>query len=84
MKFVDSQNIFNPAPVYATDLSEAVVPVLFLFCVAFWFILRGASCFKVFMCSLSSCFRILFSNVITLLGEEGASLFASRACVCLF
>ena len=29
-----------------TDRSKAVVPVLFLFCVALWFILRGASCIK--------------------------------------
>ena len=46
---------------YATDRSRAVVPVLFLFCVALWFILRGASCFKVSSCSLSSCFVIPFS-----------------------
>ena len=38
--------------------------------VAFWFILRGASCFKVFPCSLSSCFFIPFSIVITSLGER--------------
>ena len=42
-----------PAPtpvVYATDRSKAVIPVVpvwFLFCVALWFILRGASCFPV-------------------------------------
>ena len=40
------------------DMEKSVVPVLFLFCVALWFILRGASCFKVFPCSLSSCFVI--------------------------
>ena len=35
-----------PSPVvYATDRSKAVVPVLFLFIVALWFILRGALCF---------------------------------------
>ena len=45
----------------------------------------GASCFlKVFPCSLSSCFFILFSIVINSLGEEGAGLCASRAFVCLF
>ena len=43
---------------------------------------RGASCFKVFPCSLSSCFFIPFSIVITSLGEEGTRLCASRACVC--
>ena len=61
----------------------AVVPVLFLFCVACWFILRDASCFKVSPCSLSSCFVITFSIVITSLGEEGAGLCASRAFVCV-
>ena len=58
--------------------------MLFLFCVALWFILRGASCFKVLPCSLSSCFFIPFSIVNASLGEEGASLCASRAFVCLF
>ena len=82
MKFVDSKNSFNTLPVvYVTDRSKAVVPVLFLFCVALWFILCGASCFKVLPCSLSSCF-IPFSIVITSLWEEGASICASRAFVC--
>ena len=58
--------------------------VLFLFCVALWFILRGVRCFKVFPCSLSSCFVIPFSIVIISLGEEGTGLCASRASVCLF
>ena len=44
----------------------------------------SASCFKVFPCSLSSCFVIPFSIVITSLGEEGAGLCAYRAFVCLF
>ena len=46
---------------------------------ALWFILRGASRFRVFPCSLSSCFVIPF---ITSLGEEGTGLCASRAFVC--
>ena len=66
------------------DRSKAVVPVFSLFCVALWFILRGASWFKVFSCSFSSCFFIPFSIVITSFGEEGARLCASRAFVCLF
>ena len=70
--------------VYATDRSTALVPVLLLFCVALCFILRGASCFKVFWCSLSTCFVILFSGVITSLGEEGAGLRASLLLVHLF
>ena len=73
------KNIFKPSVVYATDRSKAVVPGLFLFCVALWFILRGASCFKIFPCSLSSCFFIPFSSIITPLWEEGAGL-----CACLF
>ena len=48
----------NPAVVYTKDRSKAVVPLLFLFCEALWFILRGASCFKVFPCSLSSSFLL--------------------------
>ena len=52
--------------------------MLFLFFVALWCILPGASSFKVLPCSLSSCFFLPFSIVITSLGEEGARLCASR------
>ena len=62
--------MFYTPVVYATDRSKAVVPMLFLFCVTLWFILRGASCFKVFSCSLSSCFVFPFNIVMTSLGEE--------------
>ena len=83
-KFCGLLKILLHSPVvYATDLSKAVVWVFFLFCVDLWFVLRGASCFKVFPCSLSSGFVILFSIVITSLGEGGAGLCASRAFVCL-
>ena len=34
----------TPAVVYATDRSKAVVLVLFLHCVALWFLLRCVSC----------------------------------------
>ena len=50
--------------------------MMFLFCVALWFILRGggvwrgASCFKVFPYSLSSCFFISFSSVIIRSGKR--------------
>ena len=40
---------------YATDRSKAMVPELFLFCVALRFILRGASC-SVSHCSSFSYF----------------------------
>ena len=77
--------MFDPPVVYATDRSKAVVSKFFLFCVALWFILLGASCFKVFSCSVSLCFVFPFSIVISLLGEvRGAGLCASRTFVCLF
>ena len=64
------KNIFKSPVVYASDRSNAMVPVLFLFCVALWFILRGTLCFIVMTCSLSPCFVIPFSIVITALSEE--------------
>ena len=35
------KSALNPAVVYSTDRSKAVVPVLILLFVALWFILRG-------------------------------------------
>ena len=65
--------------------SKAVVPVLFLFCIGLWFILRGVSCFKVFPCTLSSCFFITFSFLLALwsprLGKRQL-VCASHAFVC--
>ena len=67
--------------------------MLFLFCVALQFILRGASCL-VLPCSLAMCFFVCFfffffffffchfSILITLPGKEGAGLCAYRALVC--
>ena len=77
---------YHPPPpiVYATNCSKSVIPVLLTFCVTLWLILRGASCFGVFSCSLYSCFVIPFSIMITSLGVEGAGLCASSAFVCLF
>ena len=69
---------------YAADRYKAVVPMLFLFFVALWFILRDASSFKLFLCSLSSCFVIPFSIVITSLGEELGSWSVCFSCICLF
>ena len=81
MKFVDSKSALSFPVVYATDRSNAVIPVLFLFCVALWFILLGTPCL-VLPCSLSSCFFSPFSIVANSLGEEGACVWASRAIVC--
>ena len=52
-----------------TDRSKAVVPMLFLFRVALWVALRGASCL-VLPCSLSMCFLCPFSILITLFGKR--------------
>ena len=41
MKLVGCKSALNPAVVYSTDRSKAVVPVLVLLFVAFCFILRG-------------------------------------------
>ena len=60
--------------VCSTDRSKAVVPVLVLFFVALWFILRG-NLLYVFPCViLFLCFSVLFSIAITSHGEERANL----------
>ena len=41
MKLATCKRALNPSEVYSTDRSKAVVPVLVLFFVALWFILRG-------------------------------------------
>ena len=61
MKFADSKSALNSPVVYATDRFNAVVLVLFLFCVALWFIRRGVSCL-VLPCSLFSCFFFSIAN----------------------
>ena len=70
---VDSKNASNQPVVYATDRSKAVVPVLFFFCVALWFILvvRGASCLLLFVLEF---FFSPFSIVITSLAGLNVSI----------
>ena len=58
----------NPV-VYAIDRSKAVGRVFVLIVCGLMVYTTGASCFKVFPCSLSSSFFILFSIVITSRGE---------------
>ena len=41
MKLASCKTALNPAVVYSTDRSKAVVPMLVLPFVAMWFILRG-------------------------------------------
>ena len=96
--FVDSRSALNPSVLYATDRFMAVVLVLFLFCIALWFLLRGVSCF-VLPCSLFSClfffffffvcfffffFFSPFSILITSLGEGKESWSMCSSYICLF
>ena len=61
VKLARCKNAINPPVVYSTDRSEAVVPVLVLFFVALWFILRG-DLFYVLPCIiLFLCFSVLFA-----------------------
>ena len=77
-------SVLSPPPVVcAAGRSRAVVPVLFLFCVALCFALVGRFVFWVFPCSLSSCFIIPFGIVVASFGEgRGAGVCASCAFVC--
>ena len=79
MKLAGRKSALKPPVVYSTDRSKAV-PVLVLFFVALWFILRGG-----FLC-LTLCHFVLvvfspFSIAITSLGEERANLSAFRTFV---
>ena len=52
VKLASCKSALNPPVVYFIDRSKAVVPVLVLFFVALWFILRGdlLYVFRVFVC----------------------------------
>ena len=55
MKLAGRKSALNPAVVYSTDRSKAVVPVFVLLYVAFWFLLRGylfyvLPCVILFLC----------------------------------
>ena len=75
---------FRPPVVYATDLSKAVVLVLFLFNVASWSLLWGVWCWVLLCSLLFSCFSILLALWSPHWGSERPGLCASRAFVCLF
>ena len=51
MKLASCKSALNPAVVYSTDRSKAVVLVLVLLLVALWFILRGDLFYLVSLCS---------------------------------
>ena len=67
--------------VYSTDRSKAVVPVIVLFFLALWFILRGDLLLCLSVCHFVLVFFNPFSIAITSLGAERANLSAFRTFV---
>ena len=68
MKLASCKSALNPAVVYSTDRSKAVVPVLVLLFVALWFILRGDLFYVLPSVILFLCFFfvVFFSVLLTL------------------
>ena len=56
--------------VYSTDRSKAVVPVLVLFFVALWFILRGGLFYVLPRVILFLCFSVLLALRLSRLGKR--------------
>ena len=74
------KNVLNPAVIYSTDRSKAVVPVLVLLFVALWFILRG-DLFWVFVLPcviLFLCFSVLLALRLPRLGKRELIFFISN------
>ena len=70
VKLASCKSSLNPPMVYSTDRSKAVVPVLVLFFVAFWLILRGDLLY-VFPCViLFLCFSVLLVLQLPRLGKR--------------
>ena len=70
MKLAGRKSALNPTVVYSTDRSKAVVLVLVLFFVAFWFILQG-NLFYVLPCViLFLCFSVLLALRLPRLGKR--------------
>ena len=86
VKLASCKSALNPPVVYSTDRSKAVVPVLVLLFVAFWFILRGDLLY-VFPCViLFLCFSILLVLRLPRLGKRELILvlFVRLFDLCLF
>ena len=86
VKLVSCKSAFNPPMVYSTDRSKAVVPVLVLFFVALWFIIRG-DLLCVFPCViLFLCFSVLLVLRLPRLGKKELILvlFVRLFDLCLF
>ena len=86
MKLASCESALNPPLVYSTDRSKAVVPVLVLFFVALWFILRG-NLFYVLPCViLFLCFSVILALRLPRLGKKELILvlFIRLFDLCLF
>ena len=86
MKLAICKSALNPPVVYSTDRSKAVVPVLVLFFIALWFILRGDLLY-VFPCViLFLCFSVLLVLRLPRLGKRELILvvFVRLFDLCLF
>ena len=86
VKLAGCKRTLNPPVVYSTDRCKAVVPVLVLLFVAFWFILRGELLY-VFPCViLFLCFSVLLVLRLPRLGKRELILvlFVRLFDLCLF
>ena len=88
MKLASCKSALTPPPpvVYSTDRSKAVVPVLVLFFVALWFILRGDFLVCLTLCHFVLVFSVLLALRLPRLGKRELILvlFVRLFDLCLF
>ena len=86
MKLASCKSALNPAVVYSTDHSKAVVPVLVLLSVCLWFILRGGLFYVLLYVILFLCFSVLLALRLPRLGKRELILVRFVRCLdlCLF
>ena len=83
VKLASCKSALTPPVVCSTDRSKAVVPVLVLLFVAFWFILQGDLLY-VFPCViLFLCFTVLLVLPFTRLGKRECFSYVCSVCACL-
>ena len=83
VKLASCKSALNAPVVYSADRSKTVVPVLVLFFVALWFILRG-NCFMYYL--VSFCSSVLLALRLPRLGKSELilELFVRLFDLCLF
>ena len=86
VRLASCKSALNPPVVYFTDRSKAVVPVLVLFFVALWFILRGDLLYVFPFVILFLCFSVLLVLRLPRLGKRELilELFVRLFDLCLF